>query len=83
MLGCLRMDIQACIDNYLEMMDYIFKRPLVNPKVNPFTGNIRPRYSQERLKTAILKVIRESPVGQGQDPLQIRLRARDEPGCRV
>ena len=34
MLGCLEMDVQSCIEKYIEMMDYVFDNPrklIVNP----------------------------------------------------
>ena len=83
MLGCLEMDIETCIEKYIEIMDYVFDNPRILP-VNILTGQLIPKYKQSKLREGILGVIGGSRVTQGMPPETVRMRRTDaSPQCKV
>lgn len=82
MLGCLEMDVQTCIDKYIEIMAYVFQAPRHIPIDRH--GNIAAKYQQGRLRERILGVIGESCVIQDNAPQDLRIRRQDRTAlCRV
>ena len=56
MLGRLRMDVQECIDIYLELADKVFSKVHHLP-VN-LLGRTQGRYNQEAMETAIVGILK-------------------------
>lgn len=59
MLGRLEMPVQACIDEWSEMMKEIFKKK-PHTYVNPLTGRVSARYDEEALERRIKKLIKDA-----------------------
>lgn len=82
MLGCLEMDVQTCIDKYIEIMVDVFRNSrhsLIDRR-----GNIAAKYEQRRLRERILGVIRESSVIRDIAPEDLLMRRQDRAAsCRV
>ena len=82
MLGCLEMDVQTCINKYIEIMAHVFSNARRSPVDRH--GNIAAKYDRDRLKDRILEVIRESRVIQDNAPQDLRMRRHDRSAsCRV
>jgi len=77
MLGRLEMDIDHCIDAYVNMMDRVFRREQHRIAIN---GRVQARFSTEELERSIKKVIKES--GLDEDVLMRCKESKDE-GCKV
>lgn len=56
MLGRLGMDVDDCIDQHSGMFESVFGNRAHHIPVN-FSGDIRPRFSSDVLRTAITKVV--------------------------
>ena len=82
MLGVLEMDLQTCIDKYIEIMTKVFKNAHTFPVDR--RGNIAAKYKQEVLQEQILAVIRDSRVIGDNSPEDLRMRRQDRmASCRV
>ena len=82
MLGCLEMDVQTCIDKYIEIMVDVFRNS--QHSLIDWRGNIAAKYEQGRLRERILGVIRESSVIRDIAPKDLLMRRRDRAAsCRV
>jgi hypothetical protein len=83
MLGVLEMDIQTCINKYLEIMDYVFSGPRLPIS---WRMDVVSRFDKGRLRDKIIEVIRESTLCRqsGIRPDQLLLRRPGQtPRCRV
>ena len=76
MLGRLRMDVQECIDVYLEMADQVFSKVHRSPV--SLHGRTRGRFNQDALKEAIEKVLRRKGL-----PDMTLLKDNDPYGCKT
>ena len=82
MLGCLEMDVQTCINKYIEIMAHVFKNARHAPV--DMRGNIVAKYDRDRLRDRILGVIGESRVIPDIAPQDLRMRRHDRTAsCRV
>ena len=82
MLGCLEMDVQTCIDKYIEIMAHVFRNARHSPV--DMRGNIAAKYDRDRLRDGILGVIGESRVIPDIAPQDLRMRRHDRTAsCRV
>jgi ABC-type proline/glycine betaine transport system ATPase subunit len=77
MLGRLRMDVDRCIDVYINMMDQVFKKKHSAIKIN---GKTQARFDTQELERAIKHVIVESGL-----PVDTTMRDRnaDARDCKV
>jgi hypothetical protein len=62
MLGRLKMDIDACINAYIEMSDKIFHKK--HHRVNVKNGQVQGRFDSEELERAIKKIIRSQSLDE-------------------
>ena len=69
------MDIDACIDSYIEMSDSIFQKKHHRVKWN---GRVQSRYDSEELENAIKKIIEQQ--GLNEDTL---LKGEPDDPCKV
>ena len=76
MLGRLKMDIDSCIDAYVNMSDRILRK--THHRVNATKGKVQGRFDSQELERAIKEIV----VRSGLDENALLL---DEPGapCRV
>jgi hypothetical protein len=61
MLGRLRMSVDECIDAYVKLMERVFKRR-ENISFVGFLGGVKPRFSSDGLKEAIIEVLKERKI---------------------
>ena len=82
MLGVLEMDIQTCINKYIEIMATVF-RDAHNFPIDR-RRNIAAKYKQDVLRDQILAVIGNSRVIGDNNPEDLRMRRLDRmASCRV
>lgn len=82
MLGVLEMDIQTCINKYIEIMEKVFRDAGIF-RVDG-RGNIAAKYKQNVLKKHILAVIGDSRVIGDCNPEDLPMRRQDRmASCRV
>lgn len=70
------MDIDACIDAYIEMSDKIFQKK--HHRVNVKNGQIQGRFDSDELERAIKEIIRNQGLDEG-----ALLVDRPDAACRV
>ena len=76
MLGRLRMDVQECIDIYLELADEVFSKVHILP-VN-LRGRTHGRYNQEGLSDAVVNLLVSKQMSQ-----ETLLKEQDPFSCKV
>jgi hypothetical protein len=77
MLGRLKMDIDRCIDVYIDMMDRVFKKEHFPIKIN---GNVQARFNTQELENAIKKAIEYSDLSVD---ATMRYEESDASECKV
>jgi hypothetical protein len=77
MLGRLKLDINQCIDIYLEMMDGVFKKERHRIGMK---GNFQARFSTDELERSIKKAIVSSGL---HEDATMRHEGSDEQECKV
>lgn len=70
------MDIDTCIESYIEMSDKIFQKK--HHRVNTWNGQIQGRFDSAELENAIKRIIKE----QGHDE-NILLKDEADASCKV
>jgi hypothetical protein len=77
MLGRLRMSVDKCIDEYIKLMEQVFKRR-ENISFIGFLGGVKPRFSSDGLREAIVEVLRGNKIPQDE-----KFENGQQQSCRV
>jgi hypothetical protein len=77
MLGRLKLDINRCIDVYLDMMDAVFKKERHRIGIK---GDFQARFSTDELERSIKKVVVDSGLHVN---TTMRHEGPDEQECKV
>ena len=80
MLGRLEMTVEECIDNYIEMMDGVFRKTShrLGFDLANFDLQIQGRFDKEELKSAIKRAVIVSDLAE-----DTKFRRADRDKCKV
>ena len=76
MLGRLQMDVQECIDIYLELADTVFSKVHLLP--TNLRGRTHGRYNQDALEQAIINILERKKL-----PPNSLFKNEDQLACKV
>ncbi|ORY10130.1 acyl transferase/acyl hydrolase/lysophospholipase [Clohesyomyces aquaticus] len=77
MLGRLEMDVDACIEAYIELAEDVFSQKSSKSPVK-INGELKPRFDSTKLESAIKKVLTQNDVS-----VNALFNDRTERGCRT
>jgi len=83
MLGRLQMDVEACIDAYLQLSADVFQPKRCNINILGKAKDkvkVRERFDSEKLKQSIQTIVDKAEEDEGKDA---KLRKEANPKCRV